>query len=490
MFQILWPPAAEEVALEVAGRIRIPHELPLLQWQIDRVKKDLTFVNPAFAKAQRSGGELLGIAEYLYLWQVTPEGIYVPRGYLPTLEGWGFPARRIVPDAGNFEHTVHFAPRQDQIPLLHAIAAAGDEDILLQMPCGIGKSYLATQCAAKKVGRILVVAHTEVKKQEWIDELQKILGLKLEDIGIIQASRRRWKDKPVTVTMLKTLAMQDFPPELLNGFQTVVYDESHMMPSFVMSRSLGKINGRSIFLTATPPTGTKGKILRLNGAANIIRGAHSNPRTVTVLFAYVGVESRIAKTNWRMQQILLGKSWRYMSALTAFIRAALEKGRKMMVLGASIDPLMHIYNKLPDYAPGFVIGTDSLKRIALTSPRLQGEIEAAPEGAMTPKGMKAYIKWVKRNTNPILGTGLTKLMPAGTGMDVADLDGGVICYPVSDPAMVEQLKGRWDRPHATKQDPKLVVFVPQTQAGIQAAESMKRTLQGLGCVVQDLEGTY
>ena len=146
-----------------------------------------------------------------------------------------------------------------------------------------------------------------------------------------------------------------------------------------------------------------------------------------------------------------------------------------MVLNSQIDPLVGLKRSFP--GAGFVVGSQSLKQIMETEVR-----EAYPAKSWKGSANK-YFADVKDRYNPILATGLTKTQPGGMGMDVSDLDGGVVMFPVADPDMTQQLMGRWQREHPDKRDPLLVVMFPKTNQGTGIATKMANTLNKLGANV-------
>ena len=156
------------------------------------------------------------------------------------------------------------------------------------------------------------------------------------------------------------------------------------------------------------------------------------------------------------------------------VDSAIDSGRRVLVLNSQISPLLHLNSQYSN--AGFVVGAGSLKDIA------KREIDDKFEGNWKDKCSK-YLTKVKQESNPILATGLTKTQPGGVGMDVSDLDAGVVMYPVSCPDMTQQLLGRWQRYHPDKRDPVIVILVPGTEVARAIAKKMAAKLSSLGVTV-------
>ena len=136
---------------------------------------------------------------------------------------------------------------------------------------------------------------------------------------------------------------------------------------------------------------------------------------------------------------------------------------------------MHVHSKTGKTG-GFVVGAGSLDRIAMTFGEIRLHLEGRTESRKLDRA-GGYMDEVKKSMNPILGIGLTKTQPAGTGMDVEDLDGGVIMLPIGGRDTTTQIRGRYERVCATKKDPLVVVMFPDTDAGRNTAEAMASHLR-------------
>lgn len=438
----------------------------------DEIRADLTVLLP---QNERDEDE----DPYVRLYHEDEFGLFVPRHYTnPRLSLLG---RVVVPEyhGHKFVHNLQFSPRPEQQALCNEILEVKG-DFGIQAPCGFGKTYLAAFVGAQQCGRVLIIVPNNNKANEWRREMARFYGLDTSQIGLIQGSTRKWLEYPVVIGMAKTIAMQNFSREEQMAFGLVVNDEGHLNTARVNSRANAKFSGRRLILTATPGKGTRRDILDLHYGKNWLRPQATEMQCRFEMLP-VPVWNKFENMDWERLSTLIGRDFKYVDVAVNITRQLLEQGRRVLVVNHQIDPLATIYSRTGERG-GFVIGRDSVKRVAASFPHLQKKLDARTESSW-PKRADGYMTDVKKSANPVLGIGLTKTQPAGTGMDVPDLDGGLIMMPVASPDMVTQLLGRWTRVHPGKQQPLIVVMYPNTDSGRQRADTMNAHLRRAGHIV-------
>ena len=98
--------------------------------------------------------------------------------------------------------------------------------------------------------KILVVVHTEVLLEQWIERIAMFLPD--AKIGRIQRNKFEIDDKDIVIGMLQTIVSRDFTPENFVSFGTVIFDECHHLGARVFSQCFNKlISKKMIGLTAT-----------------------------------------------------------------------------------------------------------------------------------------------------------------------------------------------------------------------------------------------
>ena len=418
-------------------------------------------------------------APYVELFRRHPDGLLVPRYFDEHRVSSLGRVEPVEIDDGGFEHVLSFPPRPEQVQITSALDC-WDGDVGVRAPCGFGKTYVAAYYAARLGGRCLVIVPNQNKMNEWRREMARFMGLRESDVGHVQADVRRWREHPVTVAMSKTMALQDFPEEFERGFRLTVVDEAHLVQAPVLSRALGKVAGRRMALTATPGRGLRREITELHCGGHWLCPDVEQVRC-RFEFLVVPVWDRLRAASWDWLRIEIAKDVFYSRTAAQVTEQLMDQGRRVLVINSQVQPLLDIYKLLRERG-GFVCGHESVRRAADAFPRLQTQIDLRDEVRL-PARLDGYIADVKRSANPILGIGLTKTQPAGTGMDVPDLDGGVIMLPVASPDMVTQLVGRWGRVHPGKKQPLVVVMVPDTAEAHDRAHAMRSHLARLGADV-------
>lgn len=452
---------------------------------IAQAKRDLTFVNPAYKQALQTKGSFgpkpEDIDPEIRVWRETNCGLMVPRHYyVAGLEAFGQP-ELVFPLAGDFVHTMAWEPREEQLEICAQLNGLR-RDVGMLLPCGFGKSFLALWYAAKFTGRILVVCPNNNKLKEWRAAIPQIMGIDPGMVGHVQAGTRDWEAKPISLAMLKTLSLQDFPPEFLNGFSVVIWDEAHLCTAPMIGRAMGRVNGVQVALTATPGENVRRKILELN-VGNLWLRAHAHRRPMVAYFVRLQVPKRMRDKPWSQQVNAIAREPSYSHYASGVVKSMMKQGRRVLVLNRLIQPLLQVHNDL-NQTGGFVVGEASVRWLAdSASMRVAADLQAVGSHGTISDRMGRYMAKVKAEMNPILATGLTKTQPGGTGMDVPDLDGGVLMFPVGNKDMAEQIKGRLDRDCPTKQDPVMVVMVPDTPAGVEMGGVMQQNLRLLGVKV-------
>jgi hypothetical protein len=443
----------------------------LNDYQRARIIHRLTFANPAYTKAVALDQPTQGLSETILGYKEHNGALIVPKHF----EDVPYDCIERVPSQPScFAKAILSSPRAGQLNVVQELSTAL-VDIGLSLPCGFGKTFLALHYASRFPGRVLVVCPTTVKLEEWQTEIVKHMDLSPEQVGRVQASTREYLDYPITVTMLKTLATQEFPREFLCGFDLIIWDEAHLCGAPVLSRALGRVQGVNLTLTATPGTGVRRKLIELHNGSNWVTELDIVPIPVSAYFVRVPVSNYIKSLDWRFQKIKLARTPAYTEVAAGHIAHAMEKQRRVLVLNSQISPLVYLSKQFP--GGGFIVGSGSLKEVA------QNKIKQLYPDKTWKECVSSYIDHVKQSCNPILATGLTKTQPGGVGMDVSNLDAGVVMFPVSCPDMTQQLLGRWQRYHPEKKNPILIVMVPRTDIAEAIAKKMAAKLTSLGVTV-------
>ncbi len=194
----------------------------------ESIEKSLTIPNPAYAEAVRHRRWTGNIPEHIKLYEDTPEGMIVPRGW----------TRHAIEKLR--QHSVDFIiddQRRRLEPLsisfngtLRAYQQSAVNDVLsrdfgvLEAATGSGKTVMALSVIAQRQQPAIVLVHTKELLSQWAERIRFFLDI---DPGMVGGGK--YNIKPLTVAMVKTARkyINDLPPH----FGNLVVDECHHTPS-------------------------------------------------------------------------------------------------------------------------------------------------------------------------------------------------------------------------------------------------------------------
>lgn len=222
---------------------------------IKKIKKDL-MVGPRTIKGYGSGY----VRKYP-VYRQSSRRLYVPRHY--GLRHFGdVVGSRIRPGAKapRLRFSGSLRPLQVNAADKFMATIAGDDSAptrrhphggILSLYCGAGKTVVALNLAARVGRKTLVVVHKEFLMHQWHERIKTFLpGAK---VGLIQQKTVDVEGKDIVLAMLQSIAVRDYPAEVMRPFGLVIFDECHHLSSEVFSRCLPKIGARvTLGLSATP----------------------------------------------------------------------------------------------------------------------------------------------------------------------------------------------------------------------------------------------
>lgn len=197
------------------------------------IKEDLTFDNPQYVSAQQHGAWGGGsIPPYSFYYTEGKSGkLLVPRGYqIP------FP-HKIVSDKRLINRPVSYptlafklrdTQREAVDRYIHQYKNDVEDNGVIILPTGKGKSILGLYLARKMSQRVLVVVQKDDLVDGWTSDAHDLFHMRRREVGVIKGKDFRL-GKQITITTIQTLVK--LPPEkvhlLHNYFGMVIVDEFH-----------------------------------------------------------------------------------------------------------------------------------------------------------------------------------------------------------------------------------------------------------------------
>jgi len=183
----------------------------------------------------------------------SPTKFYVPRCWATDTYG---PAQEIKMSEGQAlttrakEFTGNPYPYQEAI--IQSFLDSGSNGLIC-VPCGKGKTFMALAIASRIGRRFMVVVDKEFLMNQWRGEMAAVMpNLR---VGILQGDKLEVEPSSydVTICMIQTLCMRDFPEKTFESYGFTIFDECHHLGAAHFSRALMKIQTKNMLgLSATP----------------------------------------------------------------------------------------------------------------------------------------------------------------------------------------------------------------------------------------------
>jgi len=375
------------------------------------------------------------------MWNQTLNHLVCPREFIPASHypRYKFPFIDLRPEFQKVKFEDHVTPRnEEQVKAWQSLAL--NDNGILNLGCGKGKTKLALKKIAQKGVPTLVIVPDGGVMSQWVESIYGnpakglTKGLSFDgEMGRIQGPVFNWA-KPITLALVTTLWTRiesgAIPEEVFRYFGLVVYDEVHQIGAPKFSLTATPFYGDRIGLTAT--------VKREDGLDPIYRYhlgepfytdlvqelvpkiyIQQSPTVMDPTQAKIGGTTNISILRSMLGRNLSGNTYRYYS-----IKAAMDAGRKVLCLSHSKDQVKLFHAMFPGSA--MIIGeTEGSTRMDIL-----------------------------RNSQ--LCFAIARL--GSTGVDDDRLDTLFWLTPYRSQNALQQSMGRIQRKREGKKDPVMVVF--------------------------------
>lgn len=181
----------------------------------------------------------------------TKDHIFIPKHY--GIAEFGLPSKseRDVPktpaDFWKFEGKI----RENQVEVVNSYLTPEPRDGIISLQTGGGKTVCALYIASKIQMPTIVLVHNTFLRDQWIDRIKAFLPK--ARIGSLQADVVDIDNKDITVAMLQSVALKEYPRGTFERFGLVIVDECHHIASEAFSRAVPKLTCKHMLgLSATP----------------------------------------------------------------------------------------------------------------------------------------------------------------------------------------------------------------------------------------------
>jgi len=181
----------------------------------------------------------------------TKDHIFVPKHY--GIAEFGIPSRserevsKTDPSFWVFEGKI----RENQVEVINSYLTPEPRDGIISLQTGGGKTVCALYIASKIQMPTIVLVHNTFLRDQWIDRIKAFLPK--ARIGTLQADVVDIQNKDITVAMLQSVALKEYPSGTFERFGFVIVDECHHIASEAFSRAVPKLTCKHMLgLSATP----------------------------------------------------------------------------------------------------------------------------------------------------------------------------------------------------------------------------------------------
>jgi superfamily II DNA or RNA helicase len=441
-------PLPESLTMTLANGLYFEKaELP--QALANRLIRLAAFQNPEFYKAQAMRLSVWDKPRVIGCAENYPLHIALPRGCLDS-------ARALLSDNGirldirdertcgePLDATFAGVLRPDQDA---AVAAMLRHDAgVLCAPTAFGKTVTAAAMIARRGVNTLVLVHRTELLRQWQERLKAFLemsaGSGSDLVGVIGGGKSKATGR-IDIAVMQSVSRQGEVDSLVESYGHIIVDECHHVGAVSFDAILRRARAKFVLgLTATPlrRDGQQPIIFMQCGPIRHSAGRPSDaPHDLEVVARQrLGRIDVPAEAGIQDVFRFLANDAARTEAIAAEVRAAVEQGRKVLVLTERTEHLDAIASALVGTTPAPLClhGRMSRKQRAA----LLADLERLPPEA----------------SRILLATG--KLV--GEGFDHPPLDTLVLAMPISWKGTLQQYAGRLHRQHAGKDDVRIIDFV-------------------------------
>lgn len=327
--------------------------------------------------------------------------------------------------------------------------------VILQAKPGTGKTPMGTALARALGARTLIVVHKGYHLEHWRGDIVKFTGLPPERIGLIRGDKVELGAE-FTLGVLDSIAEKEYGPAVWDYFGHVCSDEIHKHGATTYSKAMQRFTARYLTgLSATPDRADGMELAFEYQVGPVINPPVESvclPTKVYAMSTGVDIPPRYLLRNQQTGEdkinlggvvSFLAKNKQRTAALANVVRAAVSKGRHVLVFSHRLDHLKQFKNLLGGMAAMFLGGMDS---------------DDLAEAVKVPVLLSTY-------------------QMAQDAMNVPRLDTLVIATPM---VSLEQAIGRIQRPHPDKKEPLVVDPVDGGPIGTQMYLSRRAMYARLG----------
>lgn len=286
---------------------------------------------------------------------VTPKIVSIPQGRTDLIpEGYEIIDKRIV------EFADFPAPQLQLFDAQKIIYDLVEDSCFINALVGWGKTFTALHIAYKLGMHTLVVTHTTALRDQWIEEVETLFGIKPGVIG----SGTFNIDAPIVIGNVQSIV--NVIDRIEKHFGTVIMDEAHHVPATTFTNVIDKLHARYRIALSGTMERKDGKHVMFRDwfGPKVYKPEQSNTMTPSVLLLKSGPKLPPGKT-WadRVTGLMSDPEYQQLVATMALIQA--NKGHKVLVVSDRVDFLKKVA-EITSPRSALMIGETEDRKVELT----------------------------------------------------------------------------------------------------------------------------
>lgn len=328
-----------------------------------------------------------------------------------------------------------------------------EDNTIINAGCSFGKTFTGLALAEKLGQKTLIIVHTLKLMDQWVKEIDKVLGTKPGIIG-----KGEFNTSPDICIATNQTLVKKADKDLYNLFGTVIVDECHHIPATTFNSIVDKFRARyKIGLSATLRRKDMKQFLITNYIThdNIIKPATENSMTPSVVVIKTNIHMPNGNS-WQERVSKLVENDEYIALIYSTVLELVNKGYSVLTISNRVGFLEKLHNNTPD--SGLIIGgRDDTDEV----------IQNLLDGLLT----SVY--------------GSTQIMSEGISVNV--LSAVVLGTPINSDITLEQVIGRIIRLHNGKKDPVVMDIVLKGQTAANQFRTRKQYYMSKGYAITEIQ---
>lgn len=298
-----------------------------------------------------------------------------------------------------------------------------NESCFINALVGWGKTFTALHIARKLGQKTLIITHTTILRDQWINEIKELFGM---EVGVIGSGEF---DIDPVIVVGNVQSVTKYTLQISKEFGTVIMDEGHHCPATTFTNIIDA-------MYAKYRIGLSGTMIRKDGKHILLRDyfgdiVHKPPQSHTLNPRVKLLKPGISLAHgeiWAKKINNLLYDPDYQEYISVIAKAYISKGHKVLIVADRVEFLNNVKE---------LIGESCLLVTGDTSTEERAAVERALE-----EGEATSV------------AGSRQIFAEGISINI--LSCVILASPISNEVLLEQIIGRIMRKHSNKPDPIVV----------------------------------